>query len=252
MRVIVTRPAAEAAEWVEALRARGFDAVSLPLIEIRAVCDVAALRAAWTHLALYRAVMFVSANAVRAFFAARPAGAQFGARAWATGAGTRAALVAAGAHDIDTPPAESLQFDSEALWQVVRAQCASRDRVLIVRGAQAGSQGASGRDWLADQLAACGVQVDELAAYVRACPAFGASELALASEAANDGSAWLFSSSQAIANLRARLPDADWSNARAVATHPRIAQAAREAGFCVVCVSRPPMAEVVAALESLG
>jgi uroporphyrinogen-III synthase len=252
MRVIVTRPAAEAAEWVEVLQGHGFDAVSLPLIEVRAVNDAASLRSAWQRIGEYRAVMFVSANAVRAFFAARPEGAQADIRAWATGAGTRAALAAAGVRGIDSPPDESAQFDSEALWQVVGTQCANGDRVLIVRGTEAGSQTATGRDWLAQRLAACGAHVDQLAAYVRACPAFAPHELALASTAANDGSVWLFSSSQAIVNLRARLPGTDWSKTRAVATHPRIARAARDAGFGVVCVSRPPMAEVIAALESLG
>jgi uroporphyrinogen-III synthase len=50
MRVIVTRPAAEAAEWVEGLRARGFDAAALPLIDIRAA-DAAPLRDAWSRIA---------------------------------------------------------------------------------------------------------------------------------------------------------------------------------------------------------
>ncbi|MGE3348297.1 MAG: uroporphyrinogen-III synthase, partial [Ramlibacter sp.] len=40
--------------------------------------------------------------------------------------------------------------------------------------------------------------------------------------------------------------------ARAVATHPRIAQAAREAGFGVVCESRPALADVVASIESFA
>src|SRR5438105_5201337 len=95
MRVIVTRPAAKASAWVDALRARGFDAVALALIEIRAADDRPLLDA-WSRIAKYRAAMFVSANAVRAFFAARPAGADFTPSAWATGAGTRAALADAG------------------------------------------------------------------------------------------------------------------------------------------------------------
>ena len=35
-RVIVTRPAADAAAWVQPLRRAGFDVDTLPLIEIRA------------------------------------------------------------------------------------------------------------------------------------------------------------------------------------------------------------------------
>lgn len=251
MRVIVTRPAAEAAEWAEALRARGFDAVPLPLIDIRLAGDAARLRDAWSDIGRYRAVMFVSANAVRGFFVARPEGAIFSPRAWATGAGTRAALAHEGVAQVDSPPADSKQFDSEALWEVVRVQSGRGDRVLIVRGGDADA-GIAGRDWLADQLTANGVRVDQVLAYERACPAWTSEQTQVAARAAVDGSAWLFSSSQAIGNLRRCAPELQWSNARAIATHPRIAQAARDAGFGVVCVSRPPVEAVVAALESLG
>ena len=251
MRVIVTRPAIEAAEWVGALEARGFDAVALPLIEIRAAQDMQPLRDAWSHMDSYRAAMFVSPNAVRGFFAAQPQGATFTPRAWAPGPGTRDALVAAGVARIDAPSGDAQQFDSEALWDVVGAQCGSGDRVLIVRGGDAGA-GIGGRDWLAEQLAARGVQVEQVLTYVRARPALASRQDALATASLQDGSVWLFSSSQAIANLRECLPGRDCSGARAIATHPRIAQAARDAGFGVVCVSRPSLEAVIAALESFG
>jgi uroporphyrinogen-III synthase len=195
--------------------------------------------------------MFVSANAVRGFFAVRPADAVFTPTAWATGPGTRDALIAAGVARVDSPPADAPQFDSEALWDLVGAQCGRGDRVLIVRGGDAGA-GIAGRDWLAEQLAARGVQVEQVLAYVRACPWLTPQQEALATISLHDGTVWLLSSSQAVANLRDCLPDRDWSGARAIATHPRIAQAARDAGFGVVCVSRPPIHAVVAALESLG
>jgi uroporphyrinogen-III synthase len=251
MRVIVTRPASEAAEWVDALRARGFDAVALPLIDIRIASDTAPMQGAWSRIGSYRAVMFVSANSVRGFFSVRPAGAGFSPRAWATGAGTCAALAQQGVDAIDSPPADSPQFDSEALWEVVKNQCKRGDRVLIVRGGDAGA-GIAGRDWLAEQLATAGVQIEQVLAYERAVPEWTAAREQLASDAAQDGSMWLFSSSQAIAHLRRCAPDVKWSGARAIATHPRIAQAARDAGFGVVCVSRPPMDAVVRTLESAG
>lgn len=249
MRVIVTRPATEAAEWVGALDARGFEAVALPLIEIRAADDAEPLRDAWSRMGTYRAAMFVSPNAVRGFFAAQPAGAAFTPRAWAPGPGTRAALAAAGVVQIDAPSGDAQQFDSEALWDLVGAQCGRGDRVLLVRGGDAGA-GIGGRDWLAEQLAARGVRVDQVLAYLRACPALTPQQEALATASLQDGSVWLFSSSQAIANLCASLPGRDRSGARAIATHPRIAQAARDAGFGVVRVSRPSMDAVSAALES--
>ena len=38
----------------------------------------------------------------------------------------------------------------------------------------------------------------------------------------------------------------------AVATHPRIAQAAGAAGFAVVCESRPALVDLLASIESLA
>ena len=207
MRVIVTRPAAEAADWVEALRARGFDALALPLIDIRPPQDRGPVDAAWSRLASYRAAMFVSANAVRGFFGAAGAW-PHGLRAWATGPGTRQALVAAGVAPslVDTPPADAAQFDSEALWPLVQGQCRTGDRVLLVRGG-------TGRDWLEQQLLQSGVAVETVLAYSRARPAWGAAERATALGAARD--TWLFSSSQAIAHLLELLPGAEWRDARA-------------------------------------
>jgi uroporphyrinogen-III synthase len=254
MRVIVTRPAAEAADWVTGLRAAGFDVVALPLIDISPVPDPAPMHAAWHRLAAYRAAMFVSANAVRGFFDARPAGATFDTRAWATGAGTVGALTAAGVDGawIDAPPADALRFDSEALWEIVRSQVRAGDRVLLVRGGEAGEAEPAGRDWLEQRVLAQRAQPEQVLAYLRAPPALSAGQLRMAQAAASDGSAWLFSSSQAIANLIAQLPSVDWTKAMAVATHPRIAQSARDAGFAVVRVSRPPMDAVIGDLESLG
>ena len=245
MRVIVTRPAAEAAQWVQDLRSRGVDAVALPLIAIAAPADPAPLQRAWARIDSYRAAMFVSANAVRGFFAAKMPGAGFSPRAWATGDGTRNALLAAGvpAAQVDSPPADSAQFDSESLWQVVQQQCHADCRILLVRGGE-------GRDWLEQRLLERGVAVETVMAYSRRTPDWGDAERALAAAACAD--TWLFSSSEAIANLRALAPRVQWRAARAVATHPRIAQAAREAGFGVVCESRAPVPDVIAALESLG
>lgn len=253
MRVIVTRPAAEAAEWVDGLRAAGFDAVALPLIEIRVVQDVSPLRQAWSRIAQYRAAMFVSANAVRGFFAARPEGAKFEARAWATGAGTSHALLAAGVERalIDAPPADSPRFDSEALWDIVGIQTIAGARVLLVRGGDAQHDQPAGRDWLEQRLVESGARPEPVLGYLRASPQWSAQQRDLALQAST-GAMWLFSSSQAIRNLQVLVPAADWSASSAVATHPRIAQAARDAGFGVVRVSRPPLDAVIADLESAG
>jgi uroporphyrinogen-III synthase len=253
MRVLVTRPQAEASLWVQDLRRRGFDAVALPLIDIVPTPQPQALQQEWRRLDGYRAVMFVSGNAVRHFFAQRPAGVCWpsGTRAWAPGVGTAQSLIEAGvgADLVDAPSPQAAQFDSQVLWQQVAGQAGKGDRVLIVRGVDADGAG-NGRDWLAEQLAGSGVEARAVAAYLRVTPVFSEDQHASALLGATQG-VWLFSSSQGIANLRALLPGQDWSQASAVATHPRISQAARSAGFGVVCESRPPVDAVAAALESI-
>lgn len=263
LRVIVTRPAREAQGWVRDLRAAGLDAQALPLMDIQPVADTAPLRAAWQRLADYAAVMFVSANAVQGFFAARPAAAQafavgdaIHARAWATGPGTAAALQGVGVPSvcIDSPGSEAAQFDSEALWSRVGATLRRGARVLIVRGSDDPSGQAIegvGRDWLAKKIVEAGASVDKVVSYHRVRPVLDAAQLTLAREAAADGSVWLFSSSEAVANLRGSMPDEDWRMARAVATHARIAEAVRQAGFGRVVESRAALANILGSIESM-
>ncbi|MES2787278.1 MAG: uroporphyrinogen-III synthase [Pseudomonadota bacterium] len=257
VRVIVTRPAHEAPRWVAQLRQRGFDAVALPLITILPAPDPAQLQAARLSLDACRAVMFVSGNAVRQFFGHGADRLKWpaGLVAWATGPGTRQALIDEGVAPglISAPAADSAQFDSETLWMQVSPQVRQGDVVMIVRGADAAG---TGRDWLSSHLAAAGAQVRTVVAYARAAPErIDGLDVNTVLDATGDATedatrVWLFSSSQAIANLQTLLPDRDWSSARAIATHPRIAKAARDAGFGVVCESRPDIDALSAALES--
>ena len=251
MAVVLTRPLAEAGRWAERLRGRGIDSIVLPLLAIGPPPDAAALRAAAAGVDGYAAVMFVSANAVNGFFSVGPAFSK--PRAWAPGPATREALRAAGVPDarIDAPAAEAAQFDSESLWDQVHGQLPAGDRLLLVRGAD-GEGRSQGREWLAQQLAAAGVQVDTVVAYRRELPLWDEAARDAARRAATDRSLWLFSSSEAVANLRRLLPGQDWNGARAIATHPRIAQAARETGFGDVRASRPAFDDVVASIESAG
>lgn len=258
--IIVTRPRHDAVRWVEALRQRGLAAEALPLIDITPATNPRPLEAAWRDIDRYRALMFVSGNAAEHFFAFRPglatgdaAPTGLAARCWATGPGTLAALRQAGVGpaSIDAPGVLSGQFDSEALWQVVGPTVGRGDQVLVVRGGAPGGDGA-GRNWFADQLAARGAEVGFVVAYERHPPSWSALQQDRARQATRDGSIWLLSSSEAIAHLRHSLPAAGLGTARAVATHPRIAMAAREAGFGVVCESRPTLDDVAASIESLA
>ncbi len=286
-RVIVTRPARDAAHWVGELANSGFKAQALPLIEIGPVTDpagIALLQDAWRSLNDYAACMFVSGNAVQHFFQKKIAGAQLkteqyaidkiakniairaintlpvSLRFLAPGPGTAAALLAMGvpAAQIDSPPLEAGQFDSEALWQVVGQRDWRGKRVLMLRGQTSSTtpQAVASRDWLAQQFLAAGAQVDMLGVYQRSAPRLTAVQIELVQTASQDGSVWLFSSSEALANLMQRLllvggAGVDWRHARAIATHPRIAQAVRAAGWGVVQESRPMLADIVDALHSI-
>jgi uroporphyrinogen-III synthase len=248
MPVVVTRPAPECERWVARLAERGMDAVPLPLLAIAAAPDPQALHAAASRADEYGAVMFVSANAVQGFFQAQP---QFlRARAWAPGPATRDALLAAGVPQarIDAPAADAAQFDSDHLWQQVQGQLAAGDRLLLVRGGDAHGR-SQGREWITGQLAAAGVEVDAVLAYVRRLPAWTAVQREMARRAAADRSLWLFSSSEAAANLQQLMPAQAWSRARALATHPRIADAVRAVGFGELRACQPGFEAVVASIE---
>ncbi len=250
-RVIVTRPAEQAAAWVERLGARGIEAVALPLIAIAPAADRAPLAAAWAGLATRRLVVFVSPSAVASFFAARPPGLAWpeGVGAGAPGPGTAEALAAQGIAEaaIVAPDAAAAQFDSEALWALLQPLSWRDAGVLIVRGER-------GRPWLGERLAAAGARVDELGAYRRVVPALSAPEQARLASAlvAPERHLWLFSSSEAIANLERVAGTGRWSASRAIATHARIAERARAAGFGAVVEAKASLDGVMACIQSFG
>lgn len=265
MRVIITRPLREATKWAAALEDAGYRAVAFPLVEVAAATDAQSVQDVGQRLAEYSAAMFVSGNAVDYFFASNQAiGPVFCAeaaiktRAFATGPGTVAALLRVGAQSgwIDAPSPDSPQFDSEALWAVMGSNVDAGSRVLIVRGGGASSAEVLptegyGRDWFANQLKLAGASVDYVVSYRRIPVRLNAQAQLLAQQAAVDGSVWMFSSSEAIANLVASCPDQDWRAANVVVTHPRIGEAARKAGFVRVCESRPSLASFLASIESM-
>lgn len=262
MRLIVTRPIAQAEPAVAELRALGVDAHALPLIGIEALTQSspgevgakspavpAALRRCWATLAERRLVMFVSANAVACFFAAA------GGALWppqtlagSTGPGTTAALLAAGVPPacVREPGPEAGRLDSEALWQRLRSLDWRGSKVLIVRGE-------GGRDWLAETLRAAGAQVEHVAAYRRTLPRLSPSEAALlaAAEADPAGHAWHFSSSEAAHNLPKLAPAGGWRASFAFATHPRIGEAARAIGFVHLQVLAPGLTALRQAWSAL-
>jgi uroporphyrinogen-III synthase len=244
--LIVTRPAAQAAPWVQALHALGQKAAALPLIEIGPPEDTAAVHTAWAGLGGDALVMFVSANAVQHFFALAPAGLRWppGLRAACTGPGTAAALRAAGvpAAQVVQPPDDAASFDSETLWALLAHEDWAGRRVRVVRGEE-------GRDWLAETLRGRGATVEFVAAYRRHAPVLDSAGAALLAQALAAPAAhlWVFSSSEAVGHLATLAPQARWNAARALASHPRIAQAAQDLGFGQVRLLPAPTPAAVAA-----
>lgn len=253
MKAIVTRPAAQAAQWVAQLGSRGIDAAALPLIGIEGPADPSAVAAAWRTLETRALVVFVSPNAAERFFALRPAGVTWPAGVWAgsPGPGTSRELMRLGvpADAVVAPDTQAEQFDSESLWARLRER--RRDwqgaAVTIVRGD-------GGREWLAGVLREAGAEVTHLSAYRRAAPTLDEAARVCLQEAvaAPARHVWLFSSSEAIDHLGELVPRADWRASTAIATHPRIAARAHEAGFGRVEPCRPELEAVVGCIQSIG
>lgn len=249
MRLVVTRPLAQAQSTVAALRRQGLDAVALPLIDIVALHDVQPLLQAWQDLQRLACVMFVSANAVEHFMRQRPRHGGWPPQVLAasTGPGTSAALRLAGVPQAVLVEPGADIFDSEALWQQLQQRDWSGRRVLVVRGE-------GGRDWLAQQFGAAGARVDFVAAYDRALPRLDATAQEVLRQAVQRPAEhlWSFSSSQALEHLRQLACNAEWSQARAIASHPRVADAARRLGFGQVDIAPVSADALAAALRVLG
>ena len=255
--LIITRPQPQADAWVAQLQVLGLHAGAMPLLGIAEPADLAPVHAAWQAIDRGRddadravvMVMFVSPSAVQRFFASQPAGSTWPAAlvAASPGVGTRTALLQAGvpAASLCSPLADGGQFDSEALWAQLQPRCTwAGNAALVVRGEQ-------GRNWLAQALRQQGASVHFVEAYRRTLPVLDATGQALLAHAlaAPQAVCWLFSSSEAVGHLPALAPQANWRSARALATHPRIAEAARALGMADVQVIAPSPEAVLAALQ---
>ncbi|MFG6417114.1 uroporphyrinogen-III synthase [Roseateles sp. DC23W] len=245
--LVLTRPRPQCGDWLARLAALGQPAVALPLIEILAARDPAPVHAAWAALPAVDLAVFVSPNAVAEFFAHAPPAAAWPALTLAAcvGPGSAQALAAHGvpAAQIVQPATDATGLDSEHLWQQLQPR---RDwagaRVLLLRGD-------GGREWLAERLAEAGARTEAVTVYHRSGPRFDAAEQALLGQilANPQGFVWLFSSSEAVGHLAGQAV----AGQRAVATHGRIADAARAAGFAPVVLARPDPEAVTRALKGL-
>lgn len=272
--LIVTRPAQDAGPLIDALRARGRPVVALPVLAIQPADDPALLAATLARIDDYRLVVFVSPNAIRQSLAHRPAPWPCGTVIGVMGPGSVEALarlgIAAPDHRVISPASGALatgegqgeRFDSEALFAALDAVIGLTKgfagRVLILRGN-------GGRAWFADRLRSLGIAVDEVAAYRRVRPEADAdAQRALADlHASRAAAVFIVTSSEGIANLVAIVEAAltvdstitadaarSWLfDCRILAPHRRIAEKAREGGFCAVTLCAPGDRGILAAIE---
>jgi len=95
MKVLITRPRAQADSFADKLREAGFEPIYFPVIEIRPMEDNTALERTLQKLTCYDWVIFTSVNAVDVFFDNRsplPLGEGLGVRVSAVGTKTAEAL----------------------------------------------------------------------------------------------------------------------------------------------------------------
>lgn len=152
--VLLTRPAGRNEALAARLRAAGLDVTLAPALAIRHL-PTARPQPSGGHLYL-----FVSRQAVEAYFSAVRA--QWPADAWAAavGAATAQALRAFVPPDRVLVPAEDETPDSESLLAIIDARALAPGEAHILRARQ-------GRDWLADQLRSRGWAVTCHALYER-------------------------------------------------------------------------------------
>jgi uroporphyrinogen III methyltransferase/synthase len=169
---VVTRPRAQAADFVEWLEAQGAEAVLFPAIRIVPPEDPAPLRRAAAGVGSYDWIVFTSANGVERFWEEMAAQgidprALAGARLAAIGPATAAALAARGARADAVPES----YVGEAVADALGATGPLRGaRVLLPRAAGA-------RAVLPERLVELGATVDDIESYRSVPDREGAVEL---------------------------------------------------------------------------
>jgi uroporphyrinogen-III synthase len=242
-RILVTRPAAQAAGLAARIAAHGGEAIRFPLIDIAPPEDWQAVDEAASRLDDFVLAVFISPNAVD-----HGLGRLLSRRAWprklaaaATGPGTARLLARAGLPEVIVPRGS---YDSEALLALdaLQAERMAGRAVLILRGN-------GGRELLAETLRARGARVECAACYRRAAPADGAFVVSLLRNKILD--AISLSSSEGLRNLvqlldtgsrerLARLP--------VFVPHRRIADEAMRLGLCRVVLTEAADSGLVAGM----
>lgn len=250
--VVVTRPDAGGRALTEELAARGVEALWLPAFEIGPAPDEPAARGALARIGDFDLAIFVSPAAVRAAAALLPGAWPARTAIGAVGAATARAALQLIPEARAAPliaPARDDEHDagSEALWDALTRAALRPQRVLLLRAE-------GGRAWLADRLAQTGARVVAVAVYSRRARHADHDEISTLRRWHDAGRApaMLVTSSEAVEVLLRQIDRAgarDWLRAGlALATHARIAERLRAAGFARVALAAPRADRIVAAL----
>lgn len=206
LRVVVTRPAHQAAGLLEAFRAAGARAEPLPLIEIAPPDDPAPLECAAREIDRYDWLVVASANAAEALLALLPAGLSpslpSGLHVAAIGPATAEALRRRGIE----PALVAVDSRAEGLAAELAPRLAAGARVLLPQPADA-------RPVLAAELTRAGAEVHSVIAYAKR-PHRAASARASELFGDSDPLGWVTFTSPSIARAFAGLFGDSWSARR--------------------------------------
>jgi len=244
-RVLVTRAAHQAGKLSDGLRARGFEPVEVPVLEIQPPLSFDALDAALSELESYDWLIVTSTNAVEALTAravklAVPLAALEKLEIAAIGEATAKAVRKAG-FDVALVPekyvAESL---AESLMDRVRGK-----KILLARAEVA-------RDVIPDALRVAGGTVDVVDAYRNAIPEGAPEQLRRALEQGIDAAT--FTSSSSVTHLadaaRAAGLAFPFAGVKAVSIGPVTSQTLRAAGWEPAAEAEP--SDIPGLIEALS
>lgn len=242
-RIVVTRPAAQAAHLCGELVARGALPVRYPVLDIVAVSDPTPLLDAAIALDGYQLVVFVSPNAVEHALSVMLRHRTWPAGLPAAGMGrsTEAALAGYGIADVIAP---SERFDSESLLALPRLTDVRGWRVLVCRGD-------GGREVLGETLRARGASVDYLTCYRRQATQADPAPL-LTLWQGDELAAVTLTSSEGVRYFAERIGHlglAYWRKTPTFVSHQRIAEAVSDCGVQHVILTEPADAGLLDGME---
>jgi len=234
MKVLVTRPVAQAKAMVELLLAHGFAVQHQPCLAIEAVHpqseDGLQSKQCAMDLSTFDHVIVISTNAAQHWLdLVEDYWPQWPTRIgwWGMGESTQAQLVAAGI-DAGRPTTGDT---SEALLADLLPLIKTHDKVLIVRGC-------GGRETLSKALLAEGAHVDYAQCYQRVVPSLDGAQLKDVADFAPQ--AVILQSGETLENFDLLLSDQPWCNKKSIVLilpSARVADQAKALGYSALLIS---------------